>query len=490
METEQQSFDFDLFVIGGGSGGLAASKRAASFGAKVGLADFVKPSPQGTSWGLGGTCVNVGCIPKKLMHFASMVGELREDQKECGWDVNPSLPHSWETMIEHVNNHIRSLNWNYKKQLIQKEVKYFNALASLTDAHTISLKDKNGQVTSVTAKYVLLAMGGRPTILNLPGARELAISSDDLFWKKQAPGKTLIIGAGYIAMECAGFLNGLGYPVEVLYRSAILRAFDQDMGARVVQHMQDSGINFIKGNPISFEKDDSRILAKINVINDSGENVESRTYDTVLFAVGRYADVTGIGLEELGLKVDAANKIVVTKRWETSVPNIFAIGDIISEARELTPIAIKEGQYLVDGLFANKWREIDYRAVATTIFTPLEYSCSGYSEAEAIAAFGEDNIEVYHRGFKPLEWNFLEKRSSNSCYTKVIVHISDQRVLGIHYVGPNAGEVMQGYSIAVRLSLKFEDLAETVGIHPTTAEEIVTLTTTKRESPDANNEGC
>lgn len=490
METELPTYDYDLFVIGGGSGGLAASKRAASFGAKVGLADFVKPSPQGTTWGLGGTCVNVGCIPKKLMHFASMVGELREDQKECGWNIDPALPHNWETMIEHVNNHIRSLNWNYKKQLIQKEVKYFNALASLTDAHTISLKDKNGKVTSVTTKYVLLAMGGRPTILKLPGARDLAISSDDLFWKKEAPGKTLIIGAGYIAMECAGFLKGLGYPVDVLYRSTILRAFDQDMATRVVQYMQETGIKFIKGNPVAFEKVDSGIVAKMNVITESGENHDSDIYDTVLFAVGRHADVSGIGLEELGVKFDAAKKIVVTKKWETSVSNIFAIGDIISDARELTPIAIKEGQYLVDGLFTNKWREIDYRAVATTIFTPLEYSCSGYSETEAIATFGEENIEVYHRGFKPLEWNFLEKRSSNSCYTKVIVHIPDQRILGIHYVGPNAGEVMQGYSIAVRLGLKYEDLMETVGIHPTTAEEIVGLTTTKRESPDATNEGC
>jgi thioredoxin/glutathione reductase (selenoprotein) len=490
METEQPTYDFDLFVIGGGSGGLAASKKAASFGAKVALADFVKPSPQGTAWGLGGTCVNVGCIPKKLMHFASMVGELREDQKECGWNIDTSLPHSWETMIEHVNNHIRSLNWNYKKQLIQKEVKYFNALASLKDAHTINLKDKNGKETTVTAKYVLLAMGGRPTLLNLPGARELCITSDDLFWKKEAPGKTLIIGAGYIAMECAGFIKGLGHTVDVLYRSAVLRAFDQDMASRVVQHMQESGINFIKGNPVAFTKVDSGINATIKALTNNGENELNNVYDTVLFAVGRYADVSGIGLEELNVKLDAAHKIVVDKKWQTSVPNIYAIGDIIADARELTPIAIKEGQYLVDGLFTNKWREIDYRAVATTIFTPLEYSCSGYSETEAFAAFGEDNIEVYHRGFKPLEWNFLESHSSNSCYTKIIVHIPDQRILGIHYIGPNAGEVMQGYSIAVRLRLKYEDLAETVGIHPTTAEELVGLTTTKRESPDATNEGC
>ena len=489
METETP-YDYDLFVIGGGSGGLAAAKKAAGYGARVALADFVKPSPQGTSWGLGGTCVNVGCIPKKLMHFASMVGELRDDQKECGWNIDTSLPHNWELMIENVDNHIRSLNWNYKKQLIQKEIKYYNALASLTDAHTINLKDKNGKESTYTAKFVLLAMGGRPVILDIPGARELAITSDDLFWKKQAPGKTLIIGAGYIAMECAGFLKGLGYSVDVLYRSVILRAFDQDMSKRVIQYMEEIGIGFILGNPLSFEKTDQGILAKLKIIKDGVESETKTLYDTILFAVGRYPDVSNMGLEALSLKLDASRKILVFNHWETSVPGIFAIGDIVSESRELTPIAIKEGQYLVEGLFTGKWREIDYRAVATTIFTPLEYSCSGYSEAEAIKAFGEENIEVYHRGFKPLEWNFLEKHSPDACYCKIVVRIVDQRILGIHYLGPNAGEVMQGFSMAVRLGLKYEDLQETIGIHPTTAEELVGLTTTKREDPDAKNEGC
>lgn len=489
METET-TYDYDYFVIGGGSGGLASAKRAAQLGAKVALADFVKPSPQGTAWGLGGTCVNVGCIPKKLMHFASLAGELREDQRECGWKIDVHAQHDWTTMLENINNHIRSLNWGYKKTLIKNEVKYINALAKLKDAHSIELTDKNGQVSAVTAKYILLAMGGRPVILNLPGAKEHCISSDDLFWKKEAPGKSLIIGAGYIAMECAGFLKGMGYPVEVLYRAAVLRAFDQDMATRIVNYMETMGVQFTKGNPLSFEKTDKGILATLKVVVDGQEQEVKQLYDTVLFAVGRYPDVGNMGVDTLGIQLDATKKIVTTKKWETSISNIFAIGDVMAGSRELTPIAIKEGMYLAEGIFTGKWRQIDYRAVATTVFTPLEYSCSGYSEGEAIEEFGEENIEIYHRGFKPLEWNFLEKHSPDACYGKVIVHIPDQRILGIHYLGPNAGEVMQGFSIAVRLGLKYEDLQETVGIHPTTAEELVGLTTTKREDPDAKNEGC
>ena len=489
METET-TFDYDFFVIGGGSGGLASAKRAAQLGAKVALADFVKPSPQGTSWGLGGTCVNVGCIPKKLMHFASLVGEAREDQQECGWKIDTKAPHDWTVMLDNISNHIRSLNWGYKKALIKNEVKYFNALAKLKDAHTIELTDKSGNVSTQTAKYILLAMGGRPTLLNLPGTKECCISSDDLFWKKEAPGKTLIVGAGYIAMECAGFLKGMGYPVEVLYRAAILRAFDQDMATRIVAYMQTMGVLFTKGNPLGFEKTEKGISVKLKVLNDDKEEEVEQLYDTVLFAVGRYPDVHNTGIDALGIQLDATKKIITSKKWETSDPNIFAIGDIMAGSRELTPIAIKEGIYLAEGLFSGKWKQIDYRAVATTVFTPLEYSCSGYSEGEAIQEFGEENIEVYHRGFKPLEWNFLEKHSPDACYCKIVVRIVDQRILGIHYLGPNAGEVMQGFSMAVRLGLKYEDLQETIGIHPTTAEELVGLTTTKREDPDAKNEGC
>ena len=228
METEQ-SHDYDLFVIGGGSGGIAAAKHAKSLGKKVALADFVRPSPQNTRWGLGGTCVNVGCIPKKMMHYISQMGEYRSDMKGVGWDVNPETPHKWEDMMEKINSHVRSLNFGYRSQMIKEKIDYFNSFASMKDKHTIVLDDQKGKVEEKTAKHILIAVGGRPNYLDVPGALEYCQTSDDIFWCQNPYGKTLVIGAGYIALECGGFLRGLGKDVTILHRSTILRSFDQQM---------------------------------------------------------------------------------------------------------------------------------------------------------------------------------------------------------------------------------------------------------------------
>jgi len=202
------TYDYDLFVIGGGSGGMAASKKASDLGAKVAVADFVKPSPAGTTWGLGGTCVNVGCIPKKLMHHAALFRESMADAHGLGWDTRAS--HSWEEMVTKVNSYIKSLNWGSKTELRSKNVTYFNSFATFEDAHTLKLDNGKGKVEKVTAKYILIACGGRPNLGGYPGVEECCISSDDIFWKKKAPGKTLVVGASYIALECAGFLAAFG----------------------------------------------------------------------------------------------------------------------------------------------------------------------------------------------------------------------------------------------------------------------------------------
>ena len=255
MEIE---YDWDYFVIGAGSGGLASAKRAAKHGKKVAIADFVKPSLQGSKWGIGGTCVNVGCIPKKLMHFASQVGELRHDQKEAGWEgIDAGAAHNWNTMLQNVNDHVKQLNWGYKVQLMQENVKYYNRLASLIDTHTIKLVDVKGNEEIITAKDILIAVGGRPTYLSFPGCKEYCVTSDDIFWRKTPPGRTLVIGAGYIAMECGGFLQGMGYDVSIMVRSVPLRNFDQDMVKRVVKNMESIGVNFLeKSNPVKIEKNE------------------------------------------------------------------------------------------------------------------------------------------------------------------------------------------------------------------------------------------
>ena len=474
MEIESK-FDYDLFVIGGGSGGISAAKKASKLGAKVAVADFVNPSPIGTKWGLGGTCVNVGCIPKKLMHFASMLGEAKNDQKSAGWEVDTDARHNWSKMLATVNTHIKRLNWGYKKKLIEDGIKYFNCYATFKDKNTLVLRNKKGKETEVTADKIIIATGGRPTYLTLPNAQELTITSDDIFWRKKSPGRTLVIGGGYIAVECAGFLQGMGHPVDMLVRSVVLKKFDRDMISKMVKDIEEKGIRIMRGNLKSLNKNDSKISANFEIEKNanlieggllsemmSEKQEMTEEYDTILLAIGRTPETSKIGLNNIGLVPEANGKILCNQNYQTNIDNVYIVGDIRANSPELTPVAIKEGIYLANLLFGTKqMKPINYNAIATTIFSPLEYSCVGISEETAIAQFGEENIDVYHKSFKPLEWNFYESRQNNACYCKVIVHIPDnETVLGIHYLGPNAGEVMQAYALALTRKTTFEELKE------------------------------
>lgn len=488
-DEEEESFDYDLFVIGGGSGGVTAANRAAKLGKRVALADFVAPSPRGTTWGVGGTCLNVGCIPKKLMHYAAQLGDLRADQTACGWPAGGDGAHSWEEMVQRVNDHVRSSNWKIKVGLNENNVKFFNAFARFEDAHTLLLRDKKGAETRVTARYVVVAVGGRPFYPATPGCRELCVTSDDLFWLQRSPGKTLVIGAGYVGMECGGFLRGLGCEVEVLHRGEVLAAFDRDMVERIREDMAARGVRFTRGTAEAFERADERVRVRIRPGGDDAAAERTEEYDTVLLALSRYADLHGLALDRAGVAV-ARGKITVDEQWRTSAPSVFAIGDATSHNKELTPVAIREGQYLVRGLFLAQWKRIDYEAVATTVFTPLEYSVCGLGEREALARFGAEGVDVYHNLFKPLEWNYLESRGGDAGYCKVIVRLEDRRVLGVHYLGPHAGEVMGGFAVAVRIGVSFEQLQDTIGIHPTSGEELLALELTKREAPSPSKADC
>ena len=467
------NYDYDLFVIGGGSGGLSASKAAAINGLKVGLADFVKPSTQGTKWGLGGTCVNVGCIPKKLMHYASLVGELRSDQYDLGLSPSAEGSHNWEAMLEKINNYIRGLNWGYRVELSSKEVTYFEALGRVVAPNTIELTFAKKPPQRVTAKFILLATGGRPSMLELPGAVEHCLTSDDIFWRNKPPGKCLVVGAGYIGLECGGFLGGMGYPVTILHRSVMLRGFDSEMVDNVVDYMkQFAGVKFVQGNPIKFEKQEGQVLATWS--NDKKET-HSELFDTVLMATGRSPDIKGLGLNAFDLKLDKSGKIVVNNHFETSVPGIYAIGDIIADGRELTPVAIQQGKKLAKGLFQNDWTSIDLKSIATTVFSPLEYASSGHSEEEAIADFGKEGIQVFTSEFTPAEWLLGKHKSHFKCLMKVIVRKSDEVVVGIHYNGPNAGELVQGLSMAVRLKVSYSDFQKSISPGNSLGDVMVSL---------------
>jgi len=485
------TFDYDIIVIGGGSGGLSASKEAASLGKKVAVCDFVKPSPAGTTWGLGGTCVNVGCIPKKLMHQAALLGEAVKDAKSFGWGVEPAT-HDWGKMVEEVQNHIGGLNWGYKVALREKSVTYLNEYAKFVDKNTIKTTNKKGVEKTVTAAKFILATGGRPRYPDIPGA-EFGISSDDIFSLPHSPGKTLLVGASYIALECAGFLAALGLDTSVMVRSIFLRGFDQQMAGKIAEYMEEHGVNMIRECvPTSIETLEEGAPGKVKVTGKYNDGTEfTDEFNTVIFAIGRDACTNGLGLEEIGLELNPKNKKVLHDASEkTNIDNIFAIGDVLDDKPELTPVAIQAGKLLARRLCGVSDVLTDYVNVCTTVFTPLEYGCCGLSEEDAIAQYGEEDVEVYHTNFWPLEWT-VAHRPENSCYAKLVcVKSLDQKVVGIHYLGPNAGEVIQGYGIAMKFGATKAHFDSLVGIHPTTAETFTTMEITKSSGVDAAATGC
>jgi thioredoxin/glutathione reductase (selenoprotein) len=463
------NYQYDLFVIGGGSGGLSASKEAANLGVKVGLADYVKPTPIGTKWGIGGTCVNVGCIPKKMMHFAGGLFENLEEYPNVGYEGTIQKNHNWQNMVANVQTYIKKLNFGYRSELRSKKVVYYNKLAKLLDEHTIELTDSKGNKENVTADKILVAVGGRPNYGGIPGAVENCITSDDIFSLKQAPGKTLVVGASYIALECGGFLHAMGYDTSIMVRSILLRGFDQGISNKIGAYMEKHGMKFIKESiPINFSKSENgKILVQYK---DTQDKIYQDEYDTCLMAIGRSPDTKNLGLENVGVKLASNGKIIVDESEQSNLKSIYAIGDCAQNRPELTPPAIMAGKLLSKRLFGESTQNMDYVNIATTVFTPLEYGCVGYSEEEAYKKFGKENISAYHSEFVPLEWNFNLERG-DTCYVKVLVNKSDNnRVVGFHILSPNAGEITQGIGVAIKCGLTKDQLDSTVGIHPTIAE--------------------
>jgi thioredoxin reductase (NADPH) len=485
---------FDFAVIGGGSGGLAAAKEASRLGAKVVLFDFVSATPLGTKWGFAGTCVNVGCIPKKLFHYAGLCGEAMWDAEHLGWKVPSHPQHDWDTLRDTVNNYIRKLNFSYRTGVKSAGVEYINAKARLhpTDSSKVIYEVK-GEEKEIEAKYVLLATGGRPTYpSHLPNAKDLCITSDDLFTLKKAPGKTLVLGGGYIAMECAGFLVALGYDVTVSVRSKPLRAFDSDCSRKIVEVMTELGLKFRNGVEIKkLERSSSSQLIRVEF---SDGHVEE--FETVLLAIGRTPETKSLNLPESSTNNEG--KVIVDSQCRVK-NNLFAVGDLIINRPELTPVAIKDGELLARRLFANKTETLDRpELIPTTVFTPIEYGSIGFSEEKAIEIYGKDNIECYL-----YEWQTLEKSAvhrpklehlrieeaddeqGSHNFTKIIVRKDkNEEILGFHFIGPNAGEVTQGFALAMRLGATKSDLDQTMGIHPTDAEALVSLTITKSSGED------
>ncbi|XP_073431131.1 thioredoxin reductase 3 [Dendrobates tinctorius] len=494
LENDTVTYDYDLIVIGGGSGGLACSKEAASLGKKVMVLDYVVPTPLGAAWGLGGTCVNVGCIPKKLMHQAALLGQALKDSRKFGWEYEEQVKHNWETMRENIQNYIGSLNWGYRVALRDKNVRYENAFGEFVEPHKIKATNKRGKESFFTGEKFVIATGERPRYLDIPGDKEFCITSDDLFSLSYCPGKTLVVGASYVALECAGFLAGIGLDVTVMVRSIFLRGFDQEMAERAGAYMETHGVKFIKKFvPTSVEQLEAGTPGRLRVVAKSTESdtlIEDE-YNTVLVAVGRDSCTRNIGLEKIGVKINKRNgKIPVNDEEQTSVPYVYAIGDILDGKLELTPVAIQAGRLLARRLYGGSNVKCDYINVPTTVFTPMEYGCCGYPEEKSIEIFGEETLEVYHTLFWPLEWT-VPGRDNNTCFAKVICNkLDNYRVIGFHVLGPNAGEITQGFAAAMKCGLTKEKLDETIGIHPTCAETFTTMEVTKSSGGDISQKGC
>lgn len=445
------AFDYDLFVIGGGSGGVRAARVAAGeTGARVGLAEESR---------YGGTCVIRGCVPKKLMVFASAYGAATGLAGDYGWDVSVG-DFNWTGFRTRLNKELDRLEGIYRKLLSSAGVETFDAHASIVDAHTVALS--TGQ--KITAKHILIATGGRPVRPDLPNA-ELAMVSDDVFNLETLPKNILIVGGGYIACEFACVLAGLGVKVTQYYRGAqVLRGFDEEARNLIADEMRASGVDLQVNTDVAAL--DPAADGALRVTSKAG--VET-VFDKVLFATGRAPNSSGLGLENTGVTVGTKGEIVVDEYSQTGVPSIYAIGDVTNRV-QLTPVAIREGMAFVDTVFRGNPTPVDHDLIPSAIFTQPEYGAVGLTEE---AAREQEEIEVYATSFRPMQTSFVDR--PGKVLMKLVVSKASQKVLGCHIVAPNAGELIQLAGVAVKMGATKADFDRTVAVHPTMAEEIVTL---------------
>ncbi len=453
-----QNFDFDLFVIGGGSGGVRAARMAGQRGARVGLAEVAD---------MGGTCVNVGCIPKKLYSYAAHFADFFEESHGFGWEgAAPTF--NWETLKANRAKEIKRLNGIYFNLLNGAGVKVIKGWARLIDPHTVQVDDKQ-----FTAKNILISTGGTALVPAVEG-HEHVVTSDSMFDLKPFPKRLLVVGGGYIACEFASIFNGLGSHVTQVHRGdKVLTGFDEDVRSFIAAEMTKTGVNFkFKTEVESITKTAHGLHVKVK--GDGSNDDKSLTVDTVLYATGRIANASGLGLTDVGVEVNAAGAIKVNAQYQTNVPAIYALGDVTARV-QLTPVALGEAMVVVDQLFGpaagKPPRSMSYDFIPTAVFTHPNIGTVGYSESQARDRF--DKVTVYRSDFKSLKHTL--SGSTERTLMKLIVDDASDRVVGLHMVGPDAGEVVQGFAVAMKAGATKAVFDSTIGIHPTMAEEFVTM---------------
>jgi glutathione reductase (NADPH) len=440
-------YDYDLLVIGAGSGGVRAARIAAEYGKKVAICE----SDQ-----VGGTCVIRGCVPKKLFVYASQYRKMFKAAKSFGWEISSQF--NWPTLLQNKNDEINRLNKIYLNLLANAGVELINGFGSFVDIHTVKI---NGNLH--TAEKILIATGGTPTVPDIPG-KEHVITSNEALDLPQLPKSITINGGGYIAVEFAGIFNALGVEVNLVYRGQqILRGFDQEVAAFAQQSFMEAGINVMTETAITaVEKTNSGFICK-----STQQEIDS---EVVFFATGRKANTAGLNLQQVGIQTKANGQVVVDKEQKTSVDNIFAVGDVCN-MDNLTPVAIREGHYLVNRLFNNGKQYPEYDFIPTTVFSQPEIGTCGMTEEQAREQ--HPNIKTYSSTFRAMK--YAMSAVNEKTFMKIVVNEDTDQVLGMHVCGADGGEMIQGFAAALKQGLTKTKLNSTIGIHPTSAEEFVTL---------------
>lgn len=442
-------FDFDLFTIGAGSGGVAGSRRAASYGARVAICEDSR---------IGGTCVIRGCVPKKLLMYGAQFSEAFDDAAGFGWTVG-NASFDWPTLIAAKDREIDRLEGIYRKLLANSGVTLLEGRGTVIDAHTVEVAGKR-----YTAERIMIATGAWPALPAIPGI-ELAITSNEALDLPTLPGRVLIVGGGYIGLEFAGIFNGLGAKVTLAIRRDLpLAGFDQDIRSSVTAALQKRGVELLANTHIkSLKKQGDGVI----VSTEAGAELE---FDLVMYATGRHPNSRGMGLEELGVELDKAGAIAVNSWSQTTVPSIYAVGDVTNHLN-LTPWAIAQGRALAETIYNNNPIEADSNNVPAAVFSQPPVATVGLSEEDARARYGE--VTIYRAKFRPMK-NTLSGRDEQTMM-KLVVDRGTDKVVGCHMVGPDGPEIIQGIAIAIKCGATKKQFDQTLGLHPTAAEEFVTM---------------
>jgi glutathione reductase (NADPH) len=444
-------FDYDLFVIGGGSGGVRAARLAGQLGVRTALAEAYR---------FGGTCVIRGCVPKKLFVYASDFGHAIDDARAYGWTTGQKS-FDWKTLIANKDAEIERISGVYRRNVEAAGVSIFQDRAEITGPHEVRLLREE---RTITAERILIATGGHPIIPNIPG-RELAITSNEAFHLEKLPAKILIIGAGYIALEFAGIFHGLGVEVELICRGdMILRGFDHDLRRHLTDILTAQGIKIQCGSEVASLAQDH---GKIRVTLDDGRETDG---DCIMFATGRAPNTTGIGLDKLGVACGWNGSVVINDLFQSSVPSIYAVGDVTDRVN-LTPVAIRDAVGFIEGNYKNNPKPVDLTYLPTAVFSQPEIGTVGYTEEKAREMFR--SVDIYKTAFRPLKHTLTGR--PERMLMKLVVDAESDKVVGCHLLGPDAAEMAQCIAISLKLGARKADFDATIALHPTLAEELVTM---------------